>query len=166
LIQPDTLIEHLRLRREFSESPEFESALRARVARVGRLTHPAFATVLSVERTAAGLAVISKYPSGRRLSELAPIDNGLTLALDLIRHVTPALAALHEAGGGQGHGALSLQRIVVTRDNRLIVVEHAFASALESQRLSKLRLTNRPGRAGPGDRVRFDAHRTYCNWVS
>ena len=135
----ETLVETLRLRREFSDAPGFEAALRERVARVGQLKHPAFATVQSVVRTDAGLQMVSAYASGRRLSELAPIDNGFALALDVIRRITPALAALHAAGAGTGHGALSLNRLVMTRDKRLIVVEHVLAPALESLHWSRLR---------------------------
>ena len=72
----ETIVETLRLRREFADSPPFEAALRGRVAQVGRLPDSGLAAVQSVERTDAGLALISKYASGRRLSELAAIDAG------------------------------------------------------------------------------------------
>lgn len=133
----ETLVETLRLRREFADAPAFESALRARVDRVGRLPHPAFATIQSVARHETGLLLVSAYASGRRLSELTPIDHGFALALDVIRRITPALAALHAAGAGIGHGALSLNRLVMTRDKRLIVVEHVLAPALESLHWSR-----------------------------
>src|SRR6187399_2171905 len=138
----ETIVETLRLRRDFSDSPQFEDALRGRVAQVGRLPDSALASIQSVERTDAGLALISKYASGRRLSELAAIDAGPSLAFDVIRRVLPALATLHQASPGSGHGALSLNRIVMTRDKRLIVVEHVLAPALESLHWSRPRFND------------------------
>ena len=135
----ETIVETLRLRREFAESLAFDSALRARVDRVGRLSDPALAKIQSVERTDAGLLLVSKYASGRRLSELSAIDAGPGLAFDVIRRVIPALAELHQATPGSGHGALSLNRIVMTRDKRLIIVEHVLATALESLHWSRPR---------------------------
>jgi len=36
--------------------------------------------------------------------------------------VTPALAAIQRTGDGVAHGALSADRVIVTRDGRLVVV--------------------------------------------
>ena len=138
----DTIIETLRLRRELGESLAFDGALRARVEKVGRLANPALASVQSVERTDTALFLISKYPSGRRLTELSAADAGPGLAFDVIRRVTPALAALHKASPGLGHGAMSLNRIVLTRDKRLILVEHVFAAALEALHWSRPRFND------------------------
>jgi len=138
----ETTVETLHLRREFAESLAFDGALRARVEKVGRLSNAGLANVQSVERTDKGLLLISKYASGRRLSELGSIDEGARFAFDVIRRVTPALAALHQATPGIGHGALSLNRIVMTRDKRLIVVEHVLASGLEALRWSRSRFND------------------------
>jgi hypothetical protein len=72
--------------------------------------------------------------------------------------VTPALAAIQRSGDGIAHGALSADRIVVTRDGRLVVVEHVLGSAIESLMLSRERIHELglvvPEMSGP---VVFDA---------
>ncbi|HEX5070170.1 MAG TPA: hypothetical protein VFV78_08125, partial [Vicinamibacterales bacterium] len=135
-------IEALRFKKEFSDSAEFEAALRARVAQVGHLQHPSLATVQSVERTDEGLALLSRHVSGRRVSQLLPKAQGPAFALELIRLVTPALAAIQRTGDGVAHGALSADRVVVTRDGRLVVVEHVLGSAIDALKLSRARLND------------------------
>jgi hypothetical protein len=49
----------------------------------------------------------------------------------LIRQLTPALVLLQEQGDGVAHGALSTDRIVVSPEGRLVIVEHVLGSALE-----------------------------------
>jgi len=133
-------VEALRFKPEFGNAPEFEAALRARVEQVGHLQHSSLATVQSVERTDEGLALLSKHVSGRRVSQLLPKAHGPAFALELIRLVTPALAAIQRTGEGVAHGALSADRVVVTRDGRLVVVEHVLGSAIESLKLSRARV--------------------------
>jgi hypothetical protein len=152
-------LEVLRLKPEFSEVPEFEEALRARVELIGHVQHPSLAVIHSVERTPeAGLCLISRHTPGRRISELLPKAHGPAFALELIRLVTPALASLHRAGQGVVHGALSAERIIVTRDGRLIVAEHVLGSALERLDFSRQQILDH-GLIVPPDQepVRFSA---------
>ncbi len=154
-----TSLEVLRLKKAFSDSPEFEAALRARVEETRHLQHPSLATIHGVERRGEdGLCLISKLTSGRRVSELVSKAHGAAFALELIRLVTPALAMLQRTGPGVAHGALSPERIVATRDGRLVVVEHVLGSAIEALKLT------RPQLAGLGlvvpvgtDPVRLDS---------
>lgn len=155
-----TSLEVLRFKKEFSESPGFEVALRLRVEQLAQLQHPSLAVVRSVERLEAdgGLSLVSKHTSGRRVSELVQKARGPVFALELIRQVTPALAALQLAGEGVSHGALSAERIVVTREGRLVVVEHVLGFAIESLELPPQRLADlglvMPAGSNP---VRFDS---------
>src|SRR5262245_45659460 len=135
-----TSLEVLRFKKEFGDSSEFESALRARVEAFKELQHPSLSTVRSVERVDADLILVSKHVTGRRVSELVTKARGPVFALELIRQVTPALATLQLASEDVAHGALSADRIVVTRDGRLVVVEHVLGSAIESLRLPRQRL--------------------------
>jgi hypothetical protein len=154
-----TSLEVLRFKNEFGELPEFEAALLARVEVLSHLQHPSLATIHTVGRhEKVGLVLVSKHVPGKRVSELLPKAQGPAFALELIRLVTPALAALHRAGDGVTHGALSADRIVVTRDGRLVVVEHVLGSALENLGLSRNRLIELglPVPAG-SDPVRLDA---------
>ena len=135
-----TSIEVLHFKKEFSDAPAFEAALRARVESLAHLQHPSLTTVLSIERGAQGLSLVSKHVAGRRVSELVEKAHGPAFALELIRLVTPALAALQRTGDGVSHGVLSSDRIIVTRDGRLVVVEHVLGSAVASLGLSRSRL--------------------------
>jgi hypothetical protein len=134
-----TSLEVLRFKKEF-DSQEFEVGLRSRVEAFRDLQHPSVAQVRGVERLEGeGLSLVSKHTTGRRVSELIEKARGPVFALELIRQVTPALATL-QLGQGMSHGALSADRIIVTRDGRLVVVEHVLGAAIESQMLSRQRL--------------------------
>ena len=152
-----TSLEVLRFKKEF-DTPAFEAALRARVTELSGLRHASLAAIRSVERRPGdGLCLVSKHVSGRRVSELADKARGPAFALELIREVTPALAALQHAGPGVAHGALSTERIIVTREGRLVVTEYVLGSALEALPVSRQRLhqLGSPVPAG-ADAVRFD----------
>ncbi len=136
-----TSLEVLRFKREFSESPDFEGALLARVEAFGHFRHASLGSVQSVQRISdTELALVSRHTAGRRVSELLPRAHGPAFALELIRLVTPALAALHRSGEDVAHGALSAERIIVTRDGRLVVVEHVLGSALEALLVSRTKM--------------------------
>ena len=134
-------LEVLRFKREFSDSPEFEGALLARLEALSTVQHPSLSTVHSVDRVSDHeLTLVSKHTPGKRISELFPKAQGPAFALELIRLVTPALATMQRAGDGMAHGMLSADRVVVTRDGRLVVVEHVLGPAIESLHLSRERL--------------------------
>ena len=152
-------LEVLRFKPRFGNSPEFEAALMARVEQLSHLQHPSIAAVHTVGRhDKVGLVLVSKHTAGRRVSDLLPKAQGPAFALELIRLVTPALAALQRSGDDVAHGALSADRIVVTRDGRLVVVEHVLGSAIESLGLSRPQLVEL-GLAVPAgsEPVRLDA---------
>jgi hypothetical protein len=105
--------------------------------------------------TGQALALVSQHTTGRRLSDLFPKARGPVFALELIRQVTPALAILHQQG--VAHGALTAERIVVTRSG-LVVVEHVIGPAIEALRLSAIRLQTELGLAipNPGEPIGLD----------
>ena len=154
-------LELLRFKKEFSSAPGFESALRKRVDDLSRLRHPSIAPVRGVEWLNSGeaLALVSIHTAGRRLSEILRDARGAAFALELVRQVAPALVALENAGTGLSHGALTPERIVVTREGRLVVVEHVLAGAIEALRLPANRIGADLGLAVPAgpDPVKFDA---------
>ena len=139
----DTL-EVLCLRPELTSVSSFEFALRERVARLTGFRHAFFARVRGVERLKGGstLALVSERLPGVRLSEvIAHVEQQhLTLdinsALSLIRQLVPAVALLHENVRDVAHGAIGLERLVLTPNARLIVVEHVLGAALEQLRLT------------------------------
>jgi hypothetical protein len=138
----DTL-ELLSLRTELTSAPSFEFALRERTGRLGSFHHAYYARVRGVERLGGGaLGLVSAQTPGVRLSQLLddvdrqhlPLD--ITTALALLRQLVPAVAVLHESARDVAHGAIGPERLVVTPNARLIIVEHVLGTALEQLRLS------------------------------
>src|SRR5688572_14395696 len=154
-------LELLRFKREFSDAPGFEAALRARVEQLSHLRHPSVGNVRGVEWLGAGegLALVSHHTAGRRLSEVLQDARGPAFALELIRQLAPALTAIQQHAPGLAHGLLTADRIIVTREGRLVLVEHALASAIDSLRLSARRVRADFGLAMPaaGDVVFLNA---------
>jgi serine/threonine-protein kinase len=156
----DSGLELLRFRREFTNHAGFETALRRQIDTLRAFEHPAVAPVRALEwlGDGEGLALISRQVTGKRLSALLSDAGGPRLAMELIRQLTPVLAALHEQGGEIAHGALTADRIIVTPDGGLVLVEHVLASALESLDLPAERVRAELGLTVPGHAAqgRFD----------
>ncbi len=135
-LESATSLERLQFRREFGDSAVFEAELCERVEQLHALQHPSLSTVRSVVRVPGkGLLLESEYTSGRRLSELLPEELGATLALDLVRQLTPVLVVLKNTGQGVAHCAIGAERVVVTREGRLVLVEHVLGSALAAMQI-------------------------------
>ena len=94
------------------------------------------------------LAVVSDMTPGVRLSDLLARTDERKLGLDintalcLIRQLVPAVAILHETARDVAHGAIGPERLVVTPNARLVVVEYALGAALEQLRFSQERYWN------------------------
>ncbi len=146
-----TMAEQLRFKREFSEAVGFEVAIRQRIEELGQLHDPSIGTVRRVEWLGAneGLALVSNHVGGRRLSDMIGEAAGPTFAFEFIRQLAPALAAIQGQGGGIAHGVLSAERIIVTRDGRLVIVEHVLGAAFELLQLPANRLRSEFGLALP-----------------
>lgn len=159
-------LELLRFRPELTANPDFEAALRERVERLSQFEHPSFATMRAVEHLGPndGLALLSNYTPGRRLSEVLQDARGPAFATALIQLLAPALASLRQQGDGTGHGALATNRIIITPEGHLVIVEHALGPALERLRLDSDRLRSEFGVAVPPTRApfpRFDIRADY-----
>jgi hypothetical protein len=140
-------LELLRFRPALANAPGFERTLRQAVQRLASFTHPAFAEARSLQRLEGddGLALISTHIEGKRLSDLFRRTDrhaGMhpAFATWLIRQLTSALADFHAQGDNVFHGALTADRIVLTPDRRLVIVEHVLGAALDERRLSQDRL--------------------------
>jgi serine/threonine protein kinase len=144
-------LELLRFSPKVVASPEFESALRERVDLLSQFRHPSFAKVRAVEKLEPknDLTLVSNYVSGKRLSEGLAALRGPAFAMWLIRDLVPALASLQQHGRGVAHGALTTDRVVLTSEGRLVIVEHVLGSALERLRLSPTEMWVRFGIASP-----------------
>jgi serine/threonine protein kinase len=133
-------LELLRFKPELAVSPGFEKALRDSVQRLSAFRHPAFSQARSVQclEGQEGLALISTHIPGKRLSEIfhrseRPGGMHPAFATWLIRQLAPALAEFHAQGPSVAHGALSADRIVLTPDRRLVIVEHVLGTALDER---------------------------------
>ncbi len=141
-------LEVLRFSQELSANPGFEVALRERTGLLAGLRHEAFARVRAVERLdrlGSSLVLVSDQAPGARLSQLlaSAEKQGIPLefaaAICLIRQLVSAVGALHDAVPDAAHGALGPERLVVTPEGRLIVLEYVLAPALEQLRCSQER---------------------------
>ena len=133
-------LEVLEFAEHFTAVPSFESALRERVNALVGFQNTCFARVRSVQRlgqNGSRLVVVSDRVPGARLStvlavakqQLLPLE--VNAALCLIRQLVPAMAALHDKMPAVGHGALAPERIIITPNARLVVVDHMLGAAVE-----------------------------------
>ena len=138
--------EVLSLRDSLTEVPGFEQALRERIERLNGLRHGSYARVRGVEPGGNGsLTLVSDHVVGVRLStilatsEQRSVPLEIEAALCLIRQLVPAVALLHEAYPDVAHGAIGPERIVVTPNGRIVLVEHVLGPSLELLRYSHSR---------------------------
>jgi hypothetical protein len=133
-------LEVLEFAEHFTAVPSFEPALRDRVNALVGFQNTCFARVRSVQRlgqNGSRLVVVSDRVPGARLStvlavakqQLLPLE--VNAALCLIRQLVPAMAALHDKMPAVGHGALSPERIIITPNARLVVVDHMLGASVE-----------------------------------
>jgi hypothetical protein len=140
-------LELLRFRPSLTNAPGFERTLREAVQRLASFKHAAFTQARSLQRLEGddGLALISTHIEGKRLSDMfrrTHHHDGMHpgFATWLIRQLTSALADFHAQGDDVAHGALTADRIVLTPDRRLVIVEHVLGAALDERRFSPARL--------------------------
>jgi len=138
-------LEVLKVSNELSCVSIFEEMLREQVARVADFRHEAFGRVRAVERLdtrSSAIVIISDHVRGVRLSDVLAGARKRSIPLEyraaawLIRQLVSAIAALHDSGPGVCHGAISPERLVVTPDGRLVVVEYVLGPALEEMHFS------------------------------
>jgi len=139
--------ELLRFRPDLAGEPGFEDMLRQRVQRLATFRHPSFAAIRAVEHLEGGdgLALVSNHTAGKRLSELldsrrTPAGLHPAFVSWLVQQITPLLAALQAHGYDIVHGALTIDRILLTPDGRISITEHALGSALRGLEMSPARL--------------------------
>src|SRR5260221_2011580 len=145
-------LELLRFRPLLATARGFEDALRERVDALRAFDHPAFSRVRAIQRLGHGdLALVSTFTTGKRLSEIFWSPQPRTgvhpaFAACLIRELTSAVAELHRQGDGIAHAGLTPDRVMLTPDGRLVIVEHVLGAALDRLQLSVSRLWQDFGR--------------------
>ena len=140
-------LELLRFRPDLAAAPGFERALRDSVERLAFFKHGAFGQARAVERLDGedALALVSTHTAGKRLSDLFQSRQprgGMHPAFVtwLIRQLAPAVADFHSSRRGIAHGALTAERVVLTPDGRVVIVEHVLGAALDQLCLSPTQL--------------------------
>ncbi len=143
------LLQILRLRPALTAVPSFEFALRERVARLANFRHAYYVRVRRVDRAmgaASSLAIVSDHVEGTRLSDILRVAHERRLQIDinaalcLIRQLVPAVAVLHENARDVAHGLIAPERLVVTPNARLVIVEHVLGAAIEQLQYGRDRL--------------------------
>jgi hypothetical protein len=143
------LLQILRLRPALIAVPSFEFALRERAARLANFRHGYYARVRRVDRGMApgsALSLVSDHIEGTRLSDILRVahERGLQLdlnaALCLIRQLVPAVAVLHENARDVAHGLIAPERLIVTANARIVIVEHVLGAAIEQLQFGRDRL--------------------------
>ncbi len=149
VVDPDTreVLEYLDLIPELGAQ---ERAIRERVERLSNFRNVRFPRLHQVLSEKVGQAtvvsVVAEHAPGQRLSELlAYVDRHPTLVFDVnavlqvAREVLPAIAVLHDSRGVT-HGALSLERLVLSPHGRVGIVDHALGAALTKLQFPRTRL--------------------------
>src|SRR4051812_29340140 len=100
--------EILRFKPALARDERFDAALRERMEQLASFHHPAFPLVRPLKGLGHedGLAVVSTYAPGVRLSEAMKRPRSAAFSVRLLRQLAPALAALQEHAPGVFHGAL------------------------------------------------------------
>lgn len=143
------LLQILRLRPAITAVPSFEFALRERAARLANFRHAYYARVRRVDRgmpTSGNLAIVSDHIDGTRLSDILRVAQDKRLQIDinaalcLIRQLVPAVAVLHENARDVAHGLIAPERLIITPNARLVIVEHVLGAAIEQLQFGRDRL--------------------------
>lgn len=143
------LLQILRLRGTLTSVPSFEFALRERTARLANFRHAYYVRVRRVDRAMApmsALAIVSDHLEGTRLSDILRVAEDKQLQLDinaalcLIRQLVPAVSVLHENARDVAHGLIAPERLIVTPNARLVIVEHVLGAAIEQLQFGRDRL--------------------------
>src|SRR5258706_118654 len=152
------LLQILRLRPALTSVPSFEFALRERAARLANFRHAYYARVRRVDRAMAptsALAIVSDHLEGTRLSDILRVAQDKSLQIDinaalcLIRQLVPAIAVLHENARDVAHGLIAPERLIVTPNARLVIVEHLLGTAIEQLAFERSLGRSRASRRDP-----------------
>jgi serine/threonine protein kinase len=137
--------EVLTLRDELTQSAVVENALRDRVSRLADFQSEHFGHVRGVERAGKSVPrvmLVSDHVPGVRLSRILETAESHLLpfemhaALCLLRQLVHAVAIFHDKAPDVCHGAIGPERILVTPNARLVLVEYVLGSAIEQLRYS------------------------------
>ncbi|MEO5740108.1 MAG: PEGA domain-containing protein [Vicinamibacterales bacterium] len=146
-LDSDTPLEILCFHHEITDVPSFEFALRERVGRLSDFQHPSFACIRKIDRLndeRGTVTLMADGAAGDRLIEiLTDVERSgraldLNSALNLVRQLISSIGALHQHAR-VAHGAIAPERLFVTPQGRLLIVEYTLGAALEQLKYSRQR---------------------------
>jgi hypothetical protein len=131
-------VEALRLTATLAADEQFVAALPAALAGVAGVSDPRLGGPPGLEHVGdpPRPVLVAPYIDGRRvttvLSDAEAAGGRLptSAALFVVREVFSAVGALHRQAAGTCHGAIGPDRVVVTSDGRVVLVDHALGRAL------------------------------------
>ncbi len=132
-------LELLRLRPELSRAAGFETLVRQRASELRDFDDAHHARVCRVDRLpdpGGGLAIVSAGTEGQRLSDILRLAEQRhvqptgDVVREILRQLVGGVAKLHARGDTFAHGALGLERLVISPDGQLLVTEYVLGSAL------------------------------------
>lgn len=147
-----TVLELLRLDPLFTTVPGFAQAVAAQVRSVATFEHFAFGRIRRVDLPQSpdeNIVIVSDRVPGIRLTALLRLLQHAgqaieaPVALGLARYLLSAVEALHRHAPDAVHGALGPERIIVTPQARLVILEHALGPALRLLELHRPELWQR-----------------------
>ena len=118
----------------------FEAALRQRAGELASFQHASFPRLKGVGRLSkppSRIVVATDHVSGVRLADLLAIAERRLIPLEydgaigLVKQLLDGAAALHAAVPQACHGAFAPERLLLTSDARVIIVDYVFGSAIE-----------------------------------
>jgi hypothetical protein len=133
-------LEVLILRDALTAQPGISQTVQLQIDRLAGFQHPSCGQVRGIARVVksdGGLGIVSEHVRGERLSNLLAAAEIRHLPLDMkaafwmIGQLVRAVALFHERVPGVCHGAIAPERIIITPDARVVLVEHVLGSVLE-----------------------------------
>jgi len=137
-----------------------EAALRQRAGELASFEHASFPRLKGVgklSKSPAKIVVATEHVAGVRVSDMLAIAERRLIpleydgALGLLQQLLDAMAALHESVPHVSHGAIAPERLIVTPESRLMVVDHTFGAAIERLEFSQERCWKELRAAFPED---------------
>lgn len=140
-------VEQLSFVSSLAGAPAFAEAVGERVARLARVRHGMYARVRRVDRPSpAALVLFSDRVEGWRVADVLRVMERESLALDmsavlvLLRQLIPAVALFSRHQRDAAIGTIGPERLLLTRQGRLVVAEYVLAPGLERLQYSRDRL--------------------------
>ena len=141
------MVEQLSFVPALASAPAFAEAVGERVAKLARVRHAMYARVRRVERPSpAALVLFSDRVEGWRVADVLRVMEREQLALDmsavlvLLRQLIPAVALFSRHQRDAAIGTIGPERLILTRQSRLVVAEYVLAPGLERLQYSRERL--------------------------